>query len=108
MNTKKVLKKLEEIGGFENVTLEGKNKVIATYTEIMNSIDDQKLKEITKKFPSERYDYEINVQEGKLILEIKDSKRYLRSQALNNTMRSGRVFFDPTDFMYRDPWKPRF
>ncbi|MBE9391932.1 hypothetical protein IQN75_00700 [Elizabethkingia anophelis] len=94
MNTKKVLKKLEEIGGFENVTLEGKNKVIATYTGYMKSINDQKLKEITNKFNAERYDYEIKVQEGNLILEIKDNPAFERLHSISS-FNGYRVFSDP-------------
>lgn len=108
MNTKKVLKKLEEIGGFENVTLEGKKKIIATYTGIMNSINDQKLNEITEKFPSNRYDYEIKIQEGKLILEIKDNPGFIHRQELKNRIQNDRIFFDPASLLHRDRFPRRF
>ncbi|BFO64094.1 hypothetical protein [Chryseobacterium sp. KCF3-3] len=73
MNTKKVVKKLNDLGFFTSILIEKQEKVTAV---IESQLNDVKLKNIVKAFTSEKYNSEIKIKEGKLVIEI--TENYIR------------------------------
>lgn len=73
MNTKKVVKKLNDLGFFTSILIEKQEKITAF---IECQLNDTKVNSIAKSFPLEKYNWEIKIKDGKLAIEI--TEQYLR------------------------------
>ena len=101
MNTEKVLKKLNRIGGFGPITIEIENKIVATAPELT----DVKLTAIVKEFPGDKYDYKIKAVDGKIVVEFKES---MQSRMWRLAAKCPNPFHTPSGFPRIDPRIHRF
>lgn len=89
MSTIKIVKKIQKIGGFNPITVEGNRQVTALFN---HPLSDVKMSEIVKAFPLKKYQFTITTVDQKLKIDISKSL-YIRTL-------SRRAHYDMADAMH--------